>query len=682
MKPVQQIARSLEPFVLRTDRVRLLLLFVAGVILLGTYGAFVLSFQRQRRMERRLETELFRYQSFVATIAPTVQGAPEMQAQLGAAHARLATARARLSVADEQVDVVQRVLQASRLHSVTVTQLEVDAEAAIQPATARGEARPIVNRAGPDIVEQRYDLGVRGPLSNVLTFGQALETDLLPAARLEEVAVERNETTDSSQADYTFSAVLIVLTTVDGRMREPTAPAATRAERLRADYEAALDARDYEHALSLLTRLSLITDESQDARFYETYVAYGDYLLERGLLDQAEEQYTNALALRPEGEEAIVGLLRVSEGRTETPAATAPAGTPTPTSEDGVTTAVPTPTPTSTFPPTQPLPPTNTPGPTDTPRPTEPVTPSSTPTITTTPTPTATPNPYQFGAREPVFLPNCGITMIKGMVETEDGQPLNGVTVRVWWDGAGPQQVYSLPSGTDPTKPNGYWDVVLASGPKVGKWYVNVVDRDTGKQLSEVITVNTDVGPCDPTGSGKQVVIVDFVRFAGAYGTPAPTSTATQVPTNTRTPTSTATTTATPTVTPTPTATPVRYEMQGGPIDIPDDVAITPLENAVTVSEDFPIRRVEVFVYIEHPDTYDLRIELISPYGNVFLLLEERRNQDGGPEGISRWFPLSGDDLERIEDKSSQGTWTLRVTDYKPIGTQGQLNSWILEVYP
>lgn len=655
-----------------TERTRVLLLFGAAILLLLLYGLFVLSFQRQRQAERRLETELFRYQSFVATAAPTAQGVDELQSQLAAAQVRAATARARLPVADQQVDVVQRVLQTARRHSVDVTQFAVRAET-----------------VSDGISEQQYDLEATGDLPNVMAFAEALETEVLPASRLQNASIVRRrvateEETDGESEDavrsvYVLRADLAVLSMQEALPDDRVTPEGTaRAERLLAQYEEAMEEQDYERALSLLTRLSLVTSADQDDLLYDTYVAYGEYLLERGFYAQAEAQFTDALAIRPEGEEAILGLLRVSEQRetTATPEGTAPAGapdrtpspTPTEQEEEGQ--------PTATFPPTQPPPPTNTRGPTNTPRPVQTRPPAATPTVTNTPGPTNTPNPYQFGAEQPVFQPNCGVTMVKGLVKTETGQPLNGVTVRVWWDGAGPQQAYSLPSGTDPTKPNGYWDVILAEGPKAGKWYVNVVDRETGRQLSEVVTVNTDFGPCQPGGEGKQVVIVDFVRFSGSLGTPAPTSTSTREPTGTTTPTNTATTTATPTVTPTPTATPVAYQCTDCPQPIPDDITSS-LRSEIDVDADLLIRQLKVFVWVTHDDTNDVRVELLAPDGDRFTLKQDSDDSSDNTEVRTR-YTLTDD---RIVDESSQGTWTLIVTDTKP-GKSGELVDWNLEIFP
>lgn len=652
------------------QRTRVVLLFGAAIALLVVYGTFVLSYQNQRQAERRLETQLFRYQSFVATTAPTVEGVEELQSQLSAAQVRLATSRAQLPAAGEQVDVVQSVVRAGRQHSVEITRLEIESETTT------------------DVVrEQRYNLQAAGSLANVLAFSEALETEVLPSSRLENASVRRmsgDESGGNQQDRYMLTAGLLVLTTQDlVTVGQPTPDQAARAEQLRTQYEQAMAEQDYERALSLLTRLSLVTSTDQDALLYDTHVEYGQSLLEDGFLARAEEQFTLALAIRPEGEEAILGLLQVSEQQTQTPepGETVGAGLPSRTPGSGELPATPTPTefgrqPTSTLPPTQPPPPTNTRGPTNTPRPTQPLVPTNTPTVTNTPAPTGTPNPYKFGAEQPFYLPNCGVTMVRGTVKTQTGQPLNGVTVRVWWDGAGPEQAYSRPSGTDPTKPNGYWDVVLDSGPKVGKWYVTVVDRDTGAALSETTTVNTDVGPCQPGGDGKQVVIVDFVRFAGEIGTPAPTSTATRVPTNTRIPSSTPTETSTPTVTPTATRTPLTYRCSDCPQGIPDDIT-TPLESEINVDEDVIIRKVRVFVWLTHEDINDIRIELLAPNGERFTLREEPDSGSDDTELRTRYTI----DSDRIEDENAQGAWTLILTDTKP-GREGELLDWNLELFP
>lgn len=170
-----------------------------------------------------------------------------------------------------------------------------------------------------------------------------------------------------------------------------------------------------------------------------------------------------------------------------------------------------------------------------------------TPTATATPTPT--PNPETFLPTTPQAAPNCGVTMIKGEVRS-DARLLNGIPIHVWWEGS--DGVYSLPSGEDPTKPDGYWDVVLDARAKAGRWYVAAIslagipllgnsrDPVTKAHLSPAVTVETDELPCAPESDGRQVITVDFVLNDPSglrIGEAGPTLTPTPTPSPTLTPT-------------------------------------------------------------------------------------------------------------------------------------------------
>ncbi|MDQ7029767.1 MAG: polysaccharide deacetylase family protein [Ardenticatenia bacterium] len=189
-----------------------------------------------------------------------------------------------------------------------------------------------------------------------------------------------------------------------------------------------------------------------------------------------------------------------------------------------------------TIPPSSSASPTPSPSPQTTPTatPTPSATPSPTPTPTPSATPTPTPVPAAFIPLPSYGEPNCGLTMIKGQLRTADGL-LNGVPVRVWWEGS--DGFISLPSGEDPTKPAGYWDVVLDTYAKPGRWYVAVVDPTTGVLLSPVVTVDTEAEPCEPGSEGQQVITVDFVLQTGQIGRPGPTFTPSPTPVPTFTPT-------------------------------------------------------------------------------------------------------------------------------------------------
>ena len=133
-----------------------------------------------------------------------------------------------------------------------------------------------------------------------------------------------------------------------------------------------------------------------------------------------------------------------------------------------------------------------------------------------TSTPTPLPPPKQFSAQLVRWWPNCGISLVKGKVVEPNGDPVNGLRVRVWadgWDGA-----TSLVSGIGLTYGPGEWDVVLRQG-QSGKFYVTVWDWQTGPDSytrvdSDVLVLdfNYTQENCQPDGDGHQVAEVRFVR--------------------------------------------------------------------------------------------------------------------------------------------------------------------------
>lgn len=135
-------------------------------------------------------------------------------------------------------------------------------------------------------------------------------------------------------------------------------------------------------------------------------------------------------------------------------------------------------------------------------------------------TPTATappaPPPKQFSAQLVRWWPNCGISLVKGKIVEPNGDPVNGLRVRVWadgWDGA-----LSLVSGVGLTYGPGEWDVLLRQG-QSGKFYVAVWDWQTGPESyarvdSDVLELdfNYTQENCQPEADGHQVAEVRFVR--------------------------------------------------------------------------------------------------------------------------------------------------------------------------
>lgn len=107
--------------------------------------------------------------------------------------------------------------------------------------------------------------------------------------------------------------------------------------------------------------------------------------------------------------------------------------------------------------------------------------------------------------------PNCGSTSVNGTVTDQNGQPLNGVTVRVR-STVGGGSFLSAPSAN-----GGQWGVSNGGGAVAGTWQIYV--EVSGQEQSPIITVTT-TGPnqCAPGSGGVQHAVVNFSQAPA--GTP------------------------------------------------------------------------------------------------------------------------------------------------------------------
>jgi len=147
--------------------------------------------------------------------------------------------------------------------------------------------------------------------------------------------------------------------------------------------------------------------------------------------------------------------------------------------------------------------------PTATPQPVPPtaVPPTATgvsPTATLAPTTPPSGSQYQYRlGRSVTCTPNCGTTGVKGVVYDVNANYVPGLTVKVWADG--------WCCGEDETSSYAPYEIMLFPGAKGGHWYVAVYSHDGSTQLSDVVDVYTDAEPCEPSSSGCQWPVVDFV---------------------------------------------------------------------------------------------------------------------------------------------------------------------------
>jgi len=151
-----------------------------------------------------------------------------------------------------------------------------------------------------------------------------------------------------------------------------------------------------------------------------------------------------------------------------------------------------------------------------------PPTPTRRPATATATRPPATPTPrtptatatvsYQYSLFAPVeYLPDCAVTTLEGTVwDIDAGAQMRNVLLKVCVEGE--FWCETLGTGEDTTKGDGYFSAILGpEGPRAGNWWVAVVDAQ-GRALSQAVLFQTDTLDCDPDGTGRQWVIIDFKR--------------------------------------------------------------------------------------------------------------------------------------------------------------------------
>ncbi|MBB4268198.1 calcium-binding protein [Roseospira visakhapatnamensis] len=114
-------------------------------------------------------------------------------------------------------------------------------------------------------------------------------------------------------------------------------------------------------------------------------------------------------------------------------------------------------------------------------------------------------------------------------------------------------------------------------------------------------------------------------------------------------------------------------------VAIPDDGSVS---DTITITEDVTIDHVEVTVRIDHTLKGDMVLELVSPDGTTSVLADRPGKAPDDPDdrgatkdNISWRFSTT-----HHWGESSQGDWTLRVTD-AATGEVGTLNNWEIDFY-
>lgn len=93
-------------------------------------------------------------------------------------------------------------------------------------------------------------------------------------------------------------------------------PTLTTEEQLEQRLDEAWEAGDWEEAISLIEQILAINpdDDVVTEKLYAAHVNYGHQLASEGRLEEAKEEFKRALAIKPDGEEAIAGLRQLAGG--------------------------------------------------------------------------------------------------------------------------------------------------------------------------------------------------------------------------------------------------------------------------------------------------------------------------------------------------------------------------------
>ncbi len=111
-------------------------------------------------------------------------------------------------------------------------------------------------------------------------------------------------------------------------------------------------------------------------------------------------------------------------------------------------------------------------------------------------------------------------------------------------------------------------------------------------------------------------------------------------------------------------------------LDIPDNIGVG-ISDTITIDQDVVIAGVKVMLDITHTYRGDLRVTLITPWGEEIRLHD--RNQGGSADHIQGTLDESDlQALATLHGHSAQGDWRLVVQDLAPADV-GVLNSWGFE---
>jgi len=160
-----------------------------------------------------------------------------------------------------------------------------------------------------------FQLEATGSVADLLDFLSSVREASSASFVIDDVSI-----TDSDQGPLLVLDFAIYTSPRSSRSAVEATPELTPSPRptdlveLEESLDTATARRDWEQVIRVLRQIGAVAPDYPELEelTYEAYVEYGYELLEEGRIDQAATQFNLALGIRPNGEEALAGLARVS----------------------------------------------------------------------------------------------------------------------------------------------------------------------------------------------------------------------------------------------------------------------------------------------------------------------------------------------------------------------------------
>ena len=169
-----------------------------------------------------------------------------------------------------------------------------------------------------------FQLQALGTVSDLLDFLSTIREASSASFVIDNVDITEGEGGPRLTLDFAiYTSPLSSRTSEESRPLSTPSPTPENLEELEEALDTAITRRDWEQAIRVLRQIGAIAPDypELEEQTYRAYVEYGNELLQQGKVDEAETQFNLALGIRPDGEEALAGMARISF--TPTPTRTA-----------------------------------------------------------------------------------------------------------------------------------------------------------------------------------------------------------------------------------------------------------------------------------------------------------------------------------------------------------------------